>query len=259
MSPILRCARSALASFFLYAAVSAGVAPSAVSAQIPDKFTNLKVLPTDISRAELTATMRSFTEALGVRCSACHVGEEGQPLSQYDFASDDKQMKLKARVMLRMVKAINGEFLANLPDRHEPNVSVSCITCHGGARRPEPIDDIVEQAIASDGLDSAVARYKELRARYYGSRAYDFTDQPLVAVARKLSQDDQVDDAMRVLELNLEFLPESAMTYVAMGQLHERAGEKDKAIEAYTKALEIQPNNRMAQQRLKELKGGGGQ
>jgi tetratricopeptide (TPR) repeat protein len=257
MSSILRCTRGALAPLSLLVMTLTGLTPRAVSAQIPDKFTNLKVLPTDISRADLTATMRGFTEALGVRCSACHVGEEGQPLSEYDFASDDKEMKLKARVMLRMVKAINGEFLANLPDRHEPNVSVTCITCHGGARRPEPIDDIVEQAIASDGLDSAVARYRELRARYYGSRAYDFTEQPLIAVARKLSQDDRAADAMRVLELNLEFLPESAGTYVAMGQLHERAGEKDKAIEAYTKALEIQPRNRMAQQRLRELKGGG--
>ena len=88
---------------------------------------------------------------------------------------------------------------------------------------------------------------------------YDFTDQPLVAVARKLNGDGDADGAMKILELNLEFLPNSAMTYAAMGQLHEAAGEKDKAIEAYTKALELEPNNRMARQRLRDLKGGGGQ
>ena len=234
------------------------LSPRASTAQIPDKFTNLKVLPTDISRAQLTGVMRSFTEALGVRCSTCHVGEEGQPLGTYDFASDDKTPKLKAREMLRMVKAINDEYLANLPDRHA-DLTVTCITCHGGVRHPEPIDHLVEETIASDGLDTAVARYRRLRDRYYGGRAYDFTDQPLVAVARKLNGDGKADDAMKILELNLELLPNSAMTYAAMGQLHEAAGDKDKAIEAYTKALEIAPNNRMARQRLRDLKGGGGQ
>lgn len=242
--------------FLILVAAAIGLVPRTSVAQIPDKFTNLKVLPTDISRANLTATMRSFTEALGVRCSTCHMGEEGQALSEYDFASDDKAMKLKAREMLRMVKAINGDYLANLPDRHEPNVSVSCITCHGGVRRPEHIEDIVEQTIASDGVDTALERYRQLRERYYGGRAYDFTDQPLISVARMLSGNEKPADAMKVLELNLEFSPQSAMTYAAMGQLHEAAGEKDKAIEAYTKALEIQPRNRMAQQRLRALKGG---
>ena len=33
--------------------------------------------------------MPGFTRALGVRCSYCHVGEEGESLSTYDFASDD--------------------------------------------------------------------------------------------------------------------------------------------------------------------------
>src|SRR5258708_32455280 len=38
------------------------------AAQFPDKFTNLKVLPKDISKHEMESTMRSFAFALGVRC-----------------------------------------------------------------------------------------------------------------------------------------------------------------------------------------------
>ncbi len=37
------------------------------AAQIPDKFTNLKVLPKDISKGELVGIMRAFSGALGVR------------------------------------------------------------------------------------------------------------------------------------------------------------------------------------------------
>ena len=46
-------------------------------AQLPDKFTNLKVLPKDISKAELQSTMRGFAFALNVRCEHCHVEKPG--------------------------------------------------------------------------------------------------------------------------------------------------------------------------------------
>src|SRR5688500_19371611 len=37
------------------------------------EFKNLQVLPPDITRDQLMATMRSFTRGLGVRCNHCHV------------------------------------------------------------------------------------------------------------------------------------------------------------------------------------------
>ena len=120
--------------------------------------TNLQVLPDDIPREQLTQIMRNFTAALGVRCSSCHVGEEGQPLSTYDFASDDKPMKVKARAMLRMSMDINNTYLAELPGRREPNVRVTCVTCHRGVRRPLPIEAIVQETMANEDLDFALQR-----------------------------------------------------------------------------------------------------
>ena len=43
------------------------------SAQIPDHFTNLQVLPKDMSKADLQSTMRKFAFALNVRCPYCHM------------------------------------------------------------------------------------------------------------------------------------------------------------------------------------------
>ena len=60
---------------------------SEVNAQIPDKFSNLKVLPKDISKGELIGNMKNAAIGLGVRCTFCHVGE-GDDLSTFDFASD---------------------------------------------------------------------------------------------------------------------------------------------------------------------------
>ena len=60
----------------------------------------------------------------------------------------------------------------------------------------------------------------------------------------------------RVLEMNLEFNPNSAPTMFALAQIHADAGDKDKAIELYRRGLEIMPDNPQAQRRLRELTGG---
>ena len=44
-----------------------GTAPGA--AQIPDEFTNLKLLPKDIEKRQLIGTMRDWAGGLGVRCN----------------------------------------------------------------------------------------------------------------------------------------------------------------------------------------------
>ncbi|HWF08691.1 MAG TPA: c-type cytochrome [Bryobacteraceae bacterium] len=78
---------------------------------------NLKVLPDD---ANLIPTMRAAAAGLGVMCDACHA---------QDRASDEKPMKLTARMMFTMVKDINSKF----PDG---KVHVTCYTCHRGQTEP---------------------------------------------------------------------------------------------------------------------------
>lgn len=227
----------------------------AVPAAAQEPARNLQVLPEDIPRAQLSQIMRNFTFALGVRCSTCHVGEEGQPLSTYDFASDEKPMKAKARAMLRMSMAINNDHLAQMPGRREPNVRVTCVTCHRGVARPQPIEDIVSQTLEEEGVDQAVARYRQLRERYFGGFAYDFTDRPLASLGEALWEGNP-QAAIRLLELNLEFQPSSAASFLGLAQIYDSANDTAKAIENYRKVLELQPNNQRVQRRLQELGGG---
>jgi len=95
---------------------------------------NLKVLPADISGPQLIATMKFFSQSLGVRCTFCHVGAEGQPLSSFDFASDAKREKQTARKMLAMVHRINQE---DFGVTDFSKVKVTCFTCHRGSQHPE--------------------------------------------------------------------------------------------------------------------------
>src|SRR5690349_17744028 len=76
------------------------------TAQVPDKFSNLQFFRKDISKADLMAHMRGFSFALDVRCSYCHVEKSAKELD-LDYASDDKQTKKTARLMLAMTTTIN--------------------------------------------------------------------------------------------------------------------------------------------------------
>jgi tetratricopeptide (TPR) repeat protein len=188
----------------------AAVSPADGEAQWPPtEFTNLDVLPADIPTDSLVRMMAGFTRALGVRCTYCHVGEESRPLGTYDFAADDKLPKRKARTMLRMVGRINAEELTQLEERGTPAVRVDCVTCHRGAQRPRMLQDIVLEAVAAGGVDSAVAAYRALRAEYYGSFVYDFGEVPLADVAAELARSGSLGDAERLHDLNIEHNPES--------------------------------------------------
>lgn len=244
-------------------ALSALVLPATAVAQIPDTYTNLTVLPEDISRNQLVRTMRGFAIGLGVRCHFCHVGEEGKPFSEWDFASDDKPTKETARVMLRMVQAINGEYLPRIAHQshgeaaeheHEP-LKVMCVTCHRGQSRPFMLEQVLAEALDHGGPDSAVATYRVLRDEYYGGFTYDFSEGVLAGLAVSLVADSNAAAALRMADLNLEFYPQSANTWYARGTAHEALGDIAGARQDYDRALTLDPQHQGARRRLSALPG----
>ena len=90
---------------------------------------NLQVFPKDIPRPQLIANMKLFSQSLGVRCTFCHVGEEGH----LDFPNDGKKEKQTARKMLAMVHRINKE---DFGVTDFANAKVTCFTCHRGSTKP---------------------------------------------------------------------------------------------------------------------------
>ena len=239
---------------FIPAAIVVLAAHSAQAQQFPpQKLQNLKVFPKDIPVRALIDTMRSFTRALGVRCTYCHVGNEGEPLSSYDFASDDKQTKTKARDMLRMVGAINTEYLTKLPDRRTPSINVVCATCHRGVAEPRPIQQIVLNAYDAAGADSAESVYRALRTRYFGRAAYDFGEVSLADVGDALRARGKMADALRFYVLNTELTPTSAFAFRQAAEAQLAAGDTASAIKSYQRALTINPNDRQVKGTLDKL------
>jgi hypothetical protein len=220
----------------------------------PTAATNLQVLPPGIRVDSLLQTMAGFTRALGVRCTYCHEGREGQPLDSINFASDARPAKDKARLMLRMVAAINGEHLARLSTRRSPATSVGCFTCHHGVAVPRPLQQVLLGAYAAGGVDSVSAAYHALRARYFGGAAYDFGEVTLVDVANNVRASGPLADALRLYRLNVEMVPASTFALRALAGASLAAGDTAAAIASYERALAIDANDGQSRAALARLR-----
>jgi hypothetical protein len=94
------------------------VAPFSAGGAAVVSAANLKVL----TAQNVEITMQNITFALGLRCVDCH--------DVNDLSLDTKPEKLKARMMLEMVRDINAKF-------GDDKTHVTCWTCHRGSTQPE--------------------------------------------------------------------------------------------------------------------------
>jgi hypothetical protein len=102
-----------------------------------------------------------------------------------------------------------------------------------------------------DGAAAAVAQYRELRAQFYGKQAYDFGEETLVTIASRIGQA-RPDDAIALMNLNLEFFPKSLRSHVTLAIAQSRT-DAPAAIATLKKALEITPDNGEIRGRLYQL------
>ena len=241
----------------LFAGLALFVLSASALAQTPRKFppdslVNTKVIPHNTPVQQVLGTMRNFTGDLGVRCQFCHVGEEGQPLDRFDFASDDKRTKLVARQMMLMLQEINRR-LDTIPRASTAAVPATCATCHRGVSRPVPLYTVMVDAATAGTADSAVRAYRALRERYYGRDAYDFGEPSLNTAAFRLARAGKYGDALALLKLNEELYPRSSEMYVFRGNINLMRADTSAAVTAFREAVRRDSTNREARGRLQAI------
>jgi len=252
LAAIMLCAVAIAAQTPPSTAPPAGGSPPGAPQGPPPKPKNLKVLPSDIDHDQLITIMRGFSGALGVRCTHCHVGQEGDPRSM-DFASDDKDEKKTAREMLKMTAKINTDYVSKISD-NDPDANVMCLTCHRGRKHPpRPLDAILTETVAKDGVDAAIAKYKQLRSESLEAGIYDFRDMTLLSVVRRLHDDKKADQSLAVARSAVDLFPNSANTAAALGMALLDSGDRPGAKAQFDRALQIDAQNGMAQQGLRRL------
>jgi hypothetical protein len=84
---------------------------------------NVKLL-TGLTDMELQRTMNMMRASLGTHCDHCHVINK-----EWDFASDEKPQKKRAREMIQMVMDMNRTQFGG-------RSVISCYTCHRGSTHP---------------------------------------------------------------------------------------------------------------------------
>lgn len=219
----------------------------------PEKPKNLQVFPKDWSGARLRPVMVGFTRALGVRCSYCHKGEEGKPLSTYDFASDENPNKNRAREMYKMLGDITDHLKKIQPSGDKP-VNMWCHTCHHGRPRPMTLDEELVEQYRTKGLKAALDDYGELKKKFYGRASYDFGEGSLNSFGYDLLEKKDMVGAIQVFKLNAETFPDSPNVWDSLAEAYMKSGDAKNAQLNYERALTLDPNNENAKEMLKKLK-----
>lgn len=196
--------------------------------------------------------MQAMNEALGVRCVYCHVPGTSQT-EDIDFKSEANPKKRIARMMVAMTADINAAVPSAMLKAPGEVTAVTCATCHRGVPDPRPLPEIIWRTLEREGTDAAIAQYRDLRARFFGKDAYDFSDRAILTVAQR-AVDYAPESALALLTMNLEFHPQSADSLVLMARAETRRLDDRAAIVLLERALAIDPRHALAQGFLLQLR-----
>jgi tetratricopeptide (TPR) repeat protein len=194
---------------------------------------------------DIMPTMQMFTKALGVNCNYCHSAERG--------SGQPEPKKEIARAMMAMTRDINTKVAAATGRPDQDATRVDCVTCHRGVAIPQPLTEVIMRTLNEKGAAAAAAQYRDLHKQYFGRASYDFSDDTILEIAQRLSQR-HPDDAITLLQINLEFNPRSAATYAAIAFAYTRKLDDASAMANLEKALEIEPDNGVIRGQLEQLK-----
>lgn len=113
------------------------------------------------------------------------------------------------------------------------------------------IAETISATINAKGAEEAVKQYHELRAS--ASTTYNFDEGQLNSLGYRLIAGKKFQDAIRILQLNVETYPKSSNAYDSLGEAYMDAGEKPLAIANYRKSLELNPKNANGARMLNKL------
>jgi tetratricopeptide (TPR) repeat protein len=113
------------------------------------------------------------------------------------------------------------------------------------------IADVLRETIRTSGIEAAVSRFNELRAK---KDEYNLSEQEINSLGYEYLQSNKLKEAIEVFKLNVEAFPQSFNVYDSLGEAYAAAGEKELAVKNYEKSLELNPKSQSGIDALKKLK-----
>ena len=100
-------------------------------------------------------------------------------------------------------------------------------------------------------FEKAEKAYQDLFVKHPAYKAD--AERNILTRADRLNNENKNDEALKVLKFNYRLYPKSVNSLAALAQHYQKQGDKNKAITAFKELLELQPENRLAAQALKDL------
>ena len=191
--------------------------------------------------------MQAVAAALGVTCEYCHAPRGTEPR----VTANGKPRLEVGREMISMTASLNASVQSATGKTAREAAAVTCATCHRGVAIPRPLADILIVTGVREGADAAVKQYRELRAQYFGRGSYDFGEETLLSVARRLANA-RPEVAIPLADLNMEFFPKSVNSLVQKA-IAQGGRDDEGAVVTLKKALEIDPENGEIKGRLYQI------
>jgi tetratricopeptide (TPR) repeat protein len=116
---------------------------------------------------------------------------------------------------------------------------------------PETIQEALEKSLAG-GLDGALACYRT----YVSDPVHKYLPDPeprVNTLGYKLLSSKRTSEAIIILEVNARTHPNSWNAYDSMGEAYVNARDKEHALNAYRKSLELNPDNANAKQMIERI------
>jgi hypothetical protein len=191
--------------------------------------------------------MQQVAAALGVTCEYCHAPRGESPRQT---ANGRPRLEV-GREMIAMTASLNASVQAATGKTAREAAAVTCATCHRGVAIPRPLAEILLVTSVREGADAAIKQYRELRSQYYGRGTYDFGEDTLLSVTRRLANA-RPEVAIPLADLNMEFFPKSVNTLVQKA-IAQGGRDDEAAVATLKQALEIEPENGEIKGRLYQI------
>ena len=114
-----------------------------------------------------------------------------------------------------------------------------------------PVANALHETIRKSGVAAAVTQYREIRKSK--ASEYDLGFIQLLRLGNELLAQKRTTDAIEMFKLNVEVFPTIAPLHLILANAYSDAGETALAIRTYEKTLELEPGNRTATDKLKEM------
>lgn len=118
-----------------------------------------------------------------------------------------------------------------------PGILVLMACLSGCVTSRSSIADEVERVIREDGIDAAIAKYRELKET--SPEKYDFDIGELRKLGWKLFKNGERQQAIRIAELNAEMFPDSAIVYFDLAKAFHYSGDREQSRQNILRSLEL--------------------